>query len=351
MWINNSSKIVKGYFAFDLKADELQERNEGVKPRGYLVMAKIKNPVLFSTYFDINASKLESCDVLNPTLNVDTKLFIDPLLIGASKHKEIRRDANRRLRKYFESMIKILKASRCPGDTPWRQASRILNFREIEATCLGYGAASIHGRAFGVVLKSRLLRTAKEIIDLGCEDPELFLLLPLLEEGIGPDRISDMVTNIILPELAQLTERIVRKFKLKSWDFKINNQIFRLPRNPYEIKLRPIILVPKDILRELPIALDWEGVCDAASRNAQIREEVSKYIGAIWEAKTRRQKAEIRRQVLSSREAVETLLATLGLVEPIAYDFARDPSGVVVWRKVRERIATDYPLSLLKEDP
>jgi len=28
-------------------------------------------------------------------------------------------------------------------------------------------------------------------------DPDIFLLLPLLEEGIGSDRISDMAQNII----------------------------------------------------------------------------------------------------------------------------------------------------------
>ena len=47
-------------------------------------MAKIKNPILFSTYYGINASDLEVRGILDPTLNVDTRLFIDPLLLSQS---------------------------------------------------------------------------------------------------------------------------------------------------------------------------------------------------------------------------------------------------------------------------
>ncbi len=47
-------------------------------------MAKIVNPVLFSNFFNIDLEQFELLGVFNPTLNVDTKLFIDPLLIENS---------------------------------------------------------------------------------------------------------------------------------------------------------------------------------------------------------------------------------------------------------------------------
>ncbi len=47
-------------------------------------MAKIIHPVLFSDYYNIDLAKFDSLNVFNPTLNVDTKLFIDPLLIENS---------------------------------------------------------------------------------------------------------------------------------------------------------------------------------------------------------------------------------------------------------------------------
>lgn len=47
-------------------------------------MAKIKNPVRFSTHFNVDEAQLTELGVLNLTLNVDTKLFIDPFLLPAA---------------------------------------------------------------------------------------------------------------------------------------------------------------------------------------------------------------------------------------------------------------------------
>ena len=47
-------------------------------------MAKVKNPVWFSDYFKLEPAQLGRAGVLNPTLNVNTKLFMDPLLMESS---------------------------------------------------------------------------------------------------------------------------------------------------------------------------------------------------------------------------------------------------------------------------
>lgn len=62
-------------------------------------MAKISNPLRFSTHFKVDPKKLAKLGVLNPTLNVDTKLFIDPFLIPLSKHPRSRRAAERHTRR------------------------------------------------------------------------------------------------------------------------------------------------------------------------------------------------------------------------------------------------------------
>ncbi len=41
-------------------------------------MAKIVNPVRFSDHFGLDSALLANAAVLNPTLNADTGLFIDP---------------------------------------------------------------------------------------------------------------------------------------------------------------------------------------------------------------------------------------------------------------------------------
>src|SRR5947209_5741006 len=112
-------------------------------------MATFTNPVSFSSHVGIDPDLLAKAGALDPLLNVDTKLFIDPLLLGESDHDEITNRATAHLRTHFEKVLKLLQVSREQGDPAWRQAARLMNFPEFSATCLGYGAASVQGSGFG----------------------------------------------------------------------------------------------------------------------------------------------------------------------------------------------------------
>jgi hypothetical protein len=308
-------------------------------------MGKISNPVKFAEYFGVSESLLEELGVLDPTLNVDVKLFVDPLLLGTSKHAEIRNGANS-FRAFFLDVIKLLAASKREGDVAWREALRRLKFAEVPGTCLGYSAASIRGSAFGPELTSRIVSTAKEIIDLGVTDPDLFIALPLLEEGVGPDLISDMTTNIVLPDLLAFNSRVLETLGVPTKLFQFGAISALLPLNPKFERITPIILLPKDVLRELPLAQDWDGVCEAARKNALLRARTNQLIGAIWKAKSRRQKSEVRKTVLASKDAFETLMSAIHEVKPSSYDFARDPKGLLKWRDLLTSTARDQPLML-----
>jgi hypothetical protein len=308
-------------------------------------MGKIKNPLQFSQHFRISPARLSSLGVLDPTLNVDAKLFIDPLLFKSSKHSEMQ-EADGAYKKFFADVIKLLVAAKAENDIAWRAAYKKLLFREIKGTCLGYGAASIHGRGPGPKLARRLTATAKEIVDLGIRDPDLFLSLPLLEEDVGPDLISDMATSIILPDIVRFNERVQGALKVPREKFEFNGLDASLAVNPLETTRVPVLLVPKDVLRDLPIANDWEDVCRAAQETAELRSKVNKLIGEIWEAKTRKDKKAIRENVLASYEAFNTLLQTIHQIVPSSYDFDSDPEGLLVWRRIHETVAKDFPLSL-----
>lgn len=308
-------------------------------------MAKIKNPLQFSCHFGIDESKIKSLGVLDPTLNVDAKLFIDPLLLKRSRHEEMRQ-AEATYKSFFTDIIKLLQASRREGDIAWRTAYKKLLFREIKGTCLGYGAASIRGSGFGPKLTAQITATAKEIVDLGVTDPDLFIALPLLEENIGPDLVSDMTTNIIIADLIKFNDRIIKVLNIPTSKFVIKGEITYLSKNPIEPQPTPVILVPLDVLRDLPVANDWDQVCQSAAENAELRDKVSRLIGEIWKAKIRKDKERIRDSALSSYEAFTVLLETIHGIDPKSYDFNRDPEGVLIWRRIHESVARDYPLAL-----
>lgn len=309
-------------------------------------MGKIRNPISFAKYFRIDARELQRMRILNPVLNVDTKLFIDPVLLDVSSNKEISKGASRSFHRYFEDVIKLLQASSQRGDIAWRTARGRLRFREVKETCLGYGGSTIHGSAFGSKLSARLIETAKQIVDLGVTDPDLFKLLPLLEEGVGPDLISDLTTNVIVKDLARLTQSVTKKLGIRGCNFNIAGEIFNLPENPTEPRPTPILLIPTDILRSLPLASDWSEIADAAAQSAATRQRINRLIGNIWEAKTRRDKARLREASLASRDAFQALLDLIHEVQIRPYDLRKDPEGLIVWRAVHETVARDFPLQL-----
>src|SRR5688572_2358174 len=127
-------------------------------------MARARNPQTLSGHFGIRRLTLEKLGVFDPTLAIDTKLFVDPLRFAKSRHPEFRREAVKQYRTHFERVVKLLAASRRPEDVAWRSARRLLEFHEIRGTCLGYGAASISGSGWGKHLTEKVLTVGKEIV-------------------------------------------------------------------------------------------------------------------------------------------------------------------------------------------
>ena len=202
----------------------------------------------------------------------------------------------------------------------------------------------------GKELRLRLLHTAKAIVDLGIDRPELFALLPLIEDDIGPDRISEMTTRIIARHLEQYTQRVLLQTQVLLHDVMIKTESYRLPINPLEGRDRisvPVVLAPQDVLRDLPTASDWDDVSRVAAQNAAYRERVNEAIGEIWAVRSRRQKAEIRRAVLTSKEAALKLLSTILEGPKTPYNIAEDEKGLVNWLEIGRKAAHDSPLHLI----
>jgi hypothetical protein len=308
-------------------------------------MGKILNPATLSTEFGIEESTLAEFGVVNVLLATDTLLFIDPMLLLYSQHPEIHDGAVKSYNSRFEQIIQLLAASKARGDVAWRAAERLFHFSEISWTCLGYGT-SVRGSGFGAGLITTTLETAAQIVSLGVTEVDLFMALALFEEGIGPDRISDMTTNIILKDLISFTHRINSTLKLKTRRLKLGNQTVDLIPNPYSKD--PIIFVPRDIVRALPIATDWSDISRVVAENDELRERVNNGVGQIWATMTRDKKRALKNSALQSQEKFESLLAMLREVNPAAYNFDTDKNGENFWIPFLETISQEFPFDLTK---
>lgn len=307
-------------------------------------MAKAKNPVTFARQFGVAESKLAKLGVFNSTLAIDTKLFIDPMLLKHSEHIAFSKQALAQYEGHFQKIIKLLKGSQSEGDAAWKGAAKLLSFPEVAGTCLGYGAGTIRGSGLGPKLTSRILKVASEIIAIGVEDVDLFAAMSLFESDIGPDRISDMVTNIIVKALSDFNEEVLSKLNISGQEYTINNINCYFVANPFE-KDTPIILLPFDILRDLPIARDWDGVADAARKNAMLRDEVNRHISHIWAKKTKRDKGKLKEAALKDKAAFHALLGAVRGVTSVPYDSVADPEGLTRWASVGADFANQFPIN------
>ena len=306
-------------------------------------MTKIKSPLRFSRHFKVNPKDLQTLGTFDPILEADTPLFIDPILLSHSSSPEISQGAASRSSLYFTDLYKLLKASQRPGDIAWDTASRLLQFHEVPGTCLGYGGGSIHGSGWGNQLTADLLSRASEIIKIGVNDPRLFLLIGLFSEGIGPDRISDMITNISLPDIAAYTERICDSLGVPVEEFSLQENDYFLPINPCQKRRTPILLLPRDILRDLPIASSIEEIWEAAAHNDELRRGINGQIGILWEKVNKEQKHEVLNALLKDPKYANDLIARLTEIHSGSYDQTADERGYLIWSDLAYEIAGNFP--------
>lgn len=165
-------------------------------------------PISFTDNFGINKKAFVKTGAFDVILDVDSRLFIDPALLESCDIDEFA-GAKEKVEKYFSGIITLLSHSSSRNDMYWKQADKLLKFKELTGTCFGYTQFGTDGNSIGPVLRQVILATIKELIDAGEKDPSLFELLGVFQEGIGCDRISDLLTFILAPEILTFTQRVV----------------------------------------------------------------------------------------------------------------------------------------------
>ncbi|HHT7467236.1 TPA: hypothetical protein ACT1U1_004449 [Raoultella ornithinolytica] len=310
-------------------------------------MSTLKKIDTISSCFNIPSSMLDQLDVVDVLLESDTLLFIDPMLLPESKHTEMSVDADTKYINTFTNIIKLLKASRVQNDSDvaWKAAKKLFSFSEIGWTCLGYGS-SAKGSGFGPHLVNTTMNTAYQIITMDIDDPDLFMVMSLFEEGIGADRISDMTTNIIFESLVKFSERVNATLKIPTKQFSFKGNIYTAPHNPLTNK--PLILVPRDVVRDLPISTDWSGAVSTMRENTDLRDRINTNIGKLLASMTQKEKAEAKRRALEKKEYFEDLLELIKDVEKEPYDFEADKNGELFWLRLASSIDKQHPFNLSK---
>jgi hypothetical protein len=299
----------------------------------------------FSEAFNIQRG--ETDDWFDPHLTIDTRLFIDPLLLlelggdWAGVHDE--------LIEHFVHCYGLIAKATGPKSLSAQAARRLLTFPEPFELGLGYTALGTDGAGSGDRFAGRMADGIAVAISAGLDNPEHIEEIGILNEGIGADRVSDATANVLKAKLISYTQDVANRHNLelvsqKVRHARVNLAVGRwvdeevlLPKNPETGK--PIILVPQALLNDLPTlnADDWFD----SHLNEDIRLQLNLTVGAQV------RKADIvswaRRHPDRVREWARQQTSRDDLT---GYNFERDPLGVVQWDGVPAQWAAENPIDL-----
>lgn len=203
-----------------------------------------------SRFFELDQSQA-TLDFVDVPIGNDVSVFADPSRLRALGSPWAS-ECNSLLQHFFEVLLEHVVAGREEA------AKRLLaHLAESNEFHFGLSKKLSDGRAFGPVYAERMWaaltksNAAMSGLLRDIEDTCLFI------EGVGPDRISDAICNILRGPLIRYTQDICRFYEIPLtegvdsgtvWDPQYDrwdNSLIQLPTTPYG----PLILVPKIIVR------------------------------------------------------------------------------------------------------
>lgn len=232
----------------------------------------------YNDYFNENG-------IFDPIMETDSKFFINIQRLKKAETLEFQ-GSYEKINELFRKIIKLLdKASqKSTADLFFKQALELFDFPEnkgVNGIGLGFSEGR-SGSGFGPILSRRVIDNAYDIVKAGVDDPEFFQLLPLFQDEVGPDRLSDMIATIILPDIQRYTRRVFDELGITpenypDKEFSDGNLV-----NPCEGKRCNVLLVPIEILHKLPVAESWEDIDRVVSENNTIRAVMNHGVAEEW---------------------------------------------------------------------
>ncbi len=332
------------------------------------------NSVRFSEHFHVQPE--HSDDWFDPILTLDTPLFVDPLLLlreSNTASDNLLRGAHDDVLDFTAAVHSLIEEARHDEAESHQlgalgkqaeQAIRLLRLPDPKETCLGFTGSGTEGTPLGPPLAED---TALAIWDTqntwdqsngqGSGQPSQLPHLEaisLLELGLGADFISDITVSLLRGRLATYTLDVCRRHDIpvrksyfehghfdptsRSWQ----PRTFQLPWNPFN--RHPVLLVPKDLLRDQPRI-------NPADFSAWVHEHEAHTLETFFAPRTvpaKLTKPEtidlIHFQPTLLRRYVAHVEAASNSTRP--YDLQRDPAGVYGWYEATGRYLQTHPVDL-----
>ena len=293
-----------------------------------------QNDKTFSTFLKTSSSTFVKAGLLDQPLMRDAPYYIDVFKIKGTTELEFI-DCYDYFISYFTKFFKLLKKSKSTNfknlstsqlnslsnkqlksivsssDVAFKGAFNLLKFSELDGFNLGY-SKTLTGKGIGLKFKMILIHTAYELLDSEIDDPEVFCLLPFMQEGIGCDRISDAFISISHKNFLKYTERKLKELDIeKTKEFDYNTEKLKLIK-PSHFK-HPLILIPKKYVTSLPFNFCWSDIFNSYNENSVLRDKLNNLILSNYQKNNK--------EPITKSEVSQTLKKNPDLLKEIVSEF------------------------------
>lgn len=250
-------------------------------------------------------------DFIIPFLEMDRRYFIDPSLIRFSDNTRIQ-EWMRTVDIYRQLINDYIKADDTEG------LRRVLDTGEARVIGLGYARTSVNGSGVGREIADSIIKVLTRSAGFKEKGLERFEQLQFLDKGIADDRISDLLAHVLKEQLIEYTIEQAAELNIPTERCRIGRvfdyvehkwveKTAMVPVNP-KVTVRdalcpymPILLVPKEIVRPLPIFLNYNTYVGFLDKNHIVDNAKNKAKALI--IKSTRENPEISLRYISEREA------------------------------------------------
>ncbi len=303
-------------------------------------------PLHYSKYYKVPHRSFFQKGVFDGMLDVDSHLHIDPLLLKNCNVSEFV-GAYDEFLDYFNKFLHLVPHVKANNDTDrfYRQIVSRFTFREIPNTGLGFSKTNTKGRGISGALSHQLADTAIDIISAGYKDSEVFLLMPIFEDNISVDRISDMTIAILFQRIVSYTARISEEMGIKTFkcSTKTGDNSILLP----VYNRKPVLFLPTEILASIPIATSRDEIDDVLNYNNKLKTRVAKAIGVSWSQYRYYKKNDWKNAIFNNPKGYQEAMSFFKGLKAKSYDFGEDKDDEYLAARLQD-MTIDCPLDLLQ---
>lgn len=158
-------------------------------------------------FLNVDEQILYNKGIHNGFILTDSNFYINPIKLENTNINEFI-TAKEKIRNRIENIFKLLKKSNNEGDNFGNAAVTLFTFDEPKFAALGLSIGSINGKGLTGETANRCLRTIKQIADSGYDNPEIIYAISVFNDNIRSDRVSDLLSNLLMKEILQYTQRM-----------------------------------------------------------------------------------------------------------------------------------------------